>query len=176
MDKFLLAGDTFMPEISLKEPGFIIVLVVHSQKTKKQLKNLCRWERQILSMKTILIKPVFNMIWLIVNQKLAKRTQSDKFLRDEPFEIVNDSKYDGYQRGIASMVYKFFDKKTGGSGVATVPNYQLANDLQRQIIRKFKKGKDYSSFKDNIFGVDLADMQPLRQSNRRITYLLCTAF
>ena len=89
---------------------------------------------------------------------------------------MNDSKYDGYQRGIASMVYKFFDKKTGGSGVATVPNYQLANDLQRQIIRKFKKGKDYSSFKDNIFGVDLADMQPLRQSNRRITYLLCTAF
>ena len=79
MDKFLLAGDTFMPEISLKEPGFIIVLVVHSRKTKKQLKNLCRWERQILSMKTILIKPVFNMIWLIVNQKLAKRTQSDKF-------------------------------------------------------------------------------------------------
>ena len=61
------------------------------------------------------------------------------------------------------MVYKFFDKKTGGSGVATVPNYQLANDLQRQIIRKFKKGKDYSPFKDNIFGVDLADMQPLRQ-------------
>ena len=161
MDKFLLAGDTFMPEMSLKEPGFIIVLVVHLQKTKKQLKNLCRRERQ--KTKTILIKPVFNMIWLIVNQKLAKRTQSDKFLRDEPFEIVIDSKYDGYQRGIASMVYKFFDKKTGGSGVATVPNYQLVNDLQRQIIRKFKKGKDYSSFKDNIFGVDLADMQPLRQ-------------
>ena len=163
MDKFLLAGDTFMPEMSLKEPGFIIVLVVHSQKTKKQLKNLCRRERQILFMKTILIKPVFNMIWLIVNQKLAKRTQSDKFLRDEPFEIVNYSKYDGYERGIASMVYKFFDEKTDGSGVATVPNYQLANDLQRQIIRKFKKGKDYLSFKDNIFGVDLADMQPLRQ-------------
>ena len=49
------------------------------------------------------------------------------------------------------MVYKFFDKKSSGSGVAaTEPNYQLANELHRQIIRKFKKRKVYSSFRDNI--------------------------
>ena len=50
---------------------------------------------------------------------LAKRTQSDKFLRDKAFKIASDPKYDGYQRGLASVVYKFFDKKSNGIGVAT---------------------------------------------------------
>ena len=55
-----------------------------------------------------------------------------------------------------------FDKKSSGSGVAvTEPNYQLANELHRQIIRKSKKKKVHSSFRDNIKGVDLADMQSL---------------
>ena len=81
------------------------------------------------------------------SKDLAKRTQSDKVLRDKAFKIPSDSKYDGYQRGLASMVYKFFDKKSSGSGVATEPNYQLANELHRQIIRKFKRRKVYSSFK-----------------------------
>ena len=56
------------------------------------------------------------------------------------------------------MVYKFFDKESAGSGVNTMPNYQHANEIHRQIIRKFKKRKVYSSFKDNIWGVDLADV------------------
>ena len=59
------------------------------------------------------------------------------------------------------MVYKFFDKKSSGNGVATEPNYQLANELHRQIIRKSKRRKVYSSFRDNIWSVDLADMQSL---------------
>ena len=54
--------------------------------------------------------------------------------------IQNNPKYDGYQRGLASMVYKFFDKKSSGSGVAAIEsNYQLANELDKQIIRKFKR-------------------------------------
>ena len=57
------------------------------------------------------------------------------------------------------MVCKFFDKKSSGSGVVTEPNYQLANELHRQIIRKFKRRKFYSSFKDNIWVVHLANMQ-----------------
>ena len=68
---------------------------------------------------------------------------------------------DGYQRGLASMVYNFFDKNSGGSGAATVANYQIANELNRQIIRKFKGQKVYSLFRVNIWGVDLADMQSL---------------
>ena len=60
------------------------------------------------------------------------------------------------------MVYKIFDKKSSKSGIAaTEPNYQLADELHRQIIRKFKKVKVYSSFRDNMWGVDLIDMQSL---------------
>ena len=70
---------------------------------------------------------------------LAKRTQSDKVLRDKAFKIASDPKYDGYQRGLASMVYKFFDKKSSGSGIANEPNYQLADELHTPIIKKFKK-------------------------------------
>ena len=74
---------------------------------------------------------------------LARRTASDKVLRDKAFNIAKNSKYDGYQRGLASMVYKFFDKKSKGSGV-NIPlefNEQLAEELHKPIIRKFKKKK-----------------------------------
>ena len=71
------------------------------------------------------------------------------------------------------MVYKFFDKKSTGSSIANEPNYQLANELHKPIIRKFKKRKVYSSFRDNIWGVDLADMQSLSKYNKGIKYLLC---
>ena len=93
-------------------------------------------------------------------------------MRDKAFKIASDPKYDGYQRGLASMVYKFFDKKSSGSGVDAEPNYQLANELHRQIIRKFKRRKVYSSFRDNIWGVDLADMQSLSKYHKGTKYLL----
>ena len=57
------------------------------------------------------------------------------------------------------MVYRFFDKKSSGSGItAAKPDYQLASELHKPIIRKFKKRKVCSLFKDNIWGVDLADI------------------
>ena len=71
------------------------------------------------------------------------------------------------------MVYKIFDKKSSGSGAGAEPNYQLPNELHRQIIIKFKKPKVYSPFRDNILGVDLADMQSLSKYNKGIKYLLC---
>ena len=75
---------------------------------------------------------------------LTKRTVSDKVLRDKAFKIAKNPKYDGYQRGLASMVYKFFDKKFSGSGITTIkPDYQLASELHKPIIRKFKKRKVY---------------------------------
>ena len=81
------------------------------------------------------------------SKNLAKRTQSDKVLRDKAFKIASDPKYDGYQRGLASMVYKFFDKKSAflnkssGSGIVNEPNYQLPNELHKPIIRTFFKKK-----------------------------------
>ena len=91
---------------------------------------------------------------------LKRRTASDKVLRDKAFNIAKNPKYDGYQRVLASMVYKFFDKKSKGSGV-NIPshfNEQLAKELQKQNIRNFKKRIVYSGFKDNIWGADLADI------------------
>ena len=115
------------------------------------------------------------------SKDLVKRTQSDKVLRDKAFiiakyKIQNDPKYDSYQRGLASMIYKFFDKKSCGSGIANEPNYQLAEELHKSIIRKFKERKLFSSFRDNILGVDLADMQSLSKYNKKIKYLSCTIY
>ena len=107
------------------------------------------------------------------SKDLVKRTQSDKGLRDRAFKIASDPKYDGYQRRLASMVYKFFDKKSKGSGITNESIYQLANELHKPIIKKIKKRKVYSSFKDNIWGADLADIQSLSKYNKVIKYLLC---
>ena len=66
------------------------------------------------------------------------------------------------------MVYKFFDKKSSGSGITNEPNHQLADELHKPIIKKLKKRKVYSSFRNNIWGVDLADMQSLNKYNKEI--------
>ena len=101
------------------------------------------------------------------------------------FNIAKDPKYDGYQRGLASMVYTFFDKKSASladkstevSGVVNTKiisqNQQLAKELHKPIIRKFKKRKVYAAFKDNIWGADLTDTQLLSRYNKGITSLLC---
>ena len=68
----------------------------------------------------------------------AKRTAADKVLRNKSFNIAKDPKYDGYQRGSAFMVYKFFDKKNTGSGAKSMPqNEQLAEELHKPNIKKF---------------------------------------
>ena len=71
------------------------------------------------------------------------------------------------------MVYKFFAKKPSGSGITNESNYQLENELHKPVIRKLKKRKVYSSFRDNIWGVDLADIKSLSKYNKGIKYLLC---
>ena len=70
------------------------------------------------------------------------------------------------------MVYKFFDKKSAVSGVnmQVMSNEQLVEELHKPIIRKFKKRKDYSRFRDNILG---ADMQLISKFNKRFKFLLC---
>ena len=105
---------------------------------------------------------------------LAKRAQSDKVLRDKVFEIASNPKYDGYQRGIASMTYNFFDEKSIVSGINNdvKQNQELANELHKLIIRKFRKSKGYSSFRDNIQGVDLADMEVIIKYNKGTGFLL----
>ena len=126
------------------------------------------------------------------HKDLINRTKSDKVLRDKAYNIASNPEYDGYQKGLASMVYKFFDKKSTagstakpsslesiGSGFKKLKNTAkssssiLADELHKPIINKFNKRKVYSQFKDNIWGVDLADMQSLSRKNKVIKYLLC---
>ena len=105
-----------------------------------------------------------------------RRTFSENVLRDIGFNIAKNLKYDGYQRGLASMVYKFFEKKSKVNGVANnqiKQNLQLAKELHKPIIRNFKKRTVYSGFKGNIWGADLADTQSLSKYSKGIKYLLC---
>ena len=104
---------------------------------------------------------------------LEKRAQSGKVLKDKAFKIASNPRCNGYERGLASMVYKFFDKKSKWGGLE---NQQLANELHEPIFKKFKRRKVYSSFKDNIWGADLADMQLVSKYNKGIKYLLCDLF
>ena len=140
VNKFLLSGDKFMPEMYLKEPGFTQSVCGPFTKTKKEFKNFKKQEIQTIFTKINLIKLVFNDIAYVDFTDLAKRTVSDKVLRDKAFSIAKSPKYDGYQTGLASMVYKFFDKKSAGSGVANneiKQNLQLAEELHKPIIRNF---------------------------------------
>ena len=93
-------------------------------------------------------------------KNLTRRTASDKILHDKAFNIAKNTKYCGYQRRLASMVYKFFDKKTSGGASKNefMSNKELAEELHKLIIRKFKKPKVYSPFIVNIYGADLASM------------------
>ena len=113
------------------------------------------------------------------SKDLTKRTVADKILKNRAFNIAKDPKNDGCQRGLASMVYKFFDSKVSGSGAKhvhtkiTPQNQQLAEELHKPIIRKFENRKVHAAFTYNIWGVDLADMQLLSRYNKGIRFLLC---
>ena len=83
---------------------------------------------------------------------LPRRTTSDKMLPDKAFNIAKNPTYDGYQRGLASMVYKFFNKIIPGGAVEIeiIPNQRLAEELHKPIVRRFEKRKVRTSFIDNI--------------------------
>ena len=161
-NKYLLAGHTFMPEMHLKQPGFTYSACGPFTENKERIEKFMQTGNTDFIYRNELNKACFQHDMAYSKSKdLAKRTQSDKVLGDNVFKIASDPKYDRCQRELASMVCKIFDKKYSGIGVATEPNYQLSNELHRQIIRKFKERKVYSSFRDNIWGVDIADMQSL---------------
>ena len=170
VNKFLLVGDKFMPEMHLRQPGFTYSACGPFTKNKERIQRFKETGDTSYIYKHELHKACFQHDMAYGDFKnLTKRSAADKVLRDKAFKIVSDQNYDGYQRELASMVYKFFDKKPQGSGRPlssasqlannNKENIQLADELHKPIIRKFKKRKVYSSFRDNIWGVDLADMQ-----------------
>ena len=176
VNKFLLAGDKFMPEMHLRQPGFTYSACGPFTKNKERNQKFKETGNTSHIYKNKLDKACFQHDMAYGDLKdLARRTASDKSLRDKAFNIAKNPKYDGYQRELASMVCNFFDKKSSGSGRPLSPasviannkeNMQLADELHKPIIRKFKKRKVYSSFRDNIWGADLADMQLISKSNK----------
>ena len=101
---------------------------------------------------------------------LPRRTASDKLLRDNAFNIAKNPKYDGYERELASMVYIFFDKKFSGGAIKSkvILNRKLVEELHKTFTKKLKV---YSSFKDNIWRADLADIQLINDYNRGFRFL-----
>ena len=138
VNKFLLVEDKFMPEMYLKQPGFTYSACGPFTKNKERIEKFMQTGNTDFIYRNILDKTCFQHDMAHGKSKdLVKRTQSDKVLKDKAFKIASIPNYNGYQRGLASMVYRFFDKKSKGSGIVNEPNYQLANELHKRIIRKF---------------------------------------
>ena len=183
INKFLLAGDKFMPEMHLRQPQFAYSACGPFTRHKERIKKFKQTSVTCYIYRNDLDKACFQHDSAYADHKdLINRTKSDKVLKDKAYNIASNPKYDGYQRGLASMVYKFFDIKSMGSGTAgssslkctTEPNSLiLADELHKPVIKKYNKRKVHSQFQDNIWGVDLADMQSLSKKNKRIKYLLC---
>ena len=151
--KFLLTADKFMPELHLKQSGFTYSpcrpFTKHGERIQKfretgNLKHLY---------KNQLDKPCFVHGAVTSDSKyLAKRTISDKILKDKAYGIVRNRNYDRYQRELASMAYTFIDKIKGSE---VNVNEQLAKKSHKPVIKKIKRRDFYTRFKDNIWAVRL---------------------
>ena len=162
INKFLLAGDKFMPEMHFRQPRFVCSACGPFTRHKERIKKCKQTGDMRYIYRNELDKACFQHDSAYADHKdLINRTKSDKVLTDKAYNIASNPEYDIYQRGLASMVYKLFDKKSMGSGIARDSSLILADELHKPVIKKFEKRKVYSQFKDNIWGVDLADMQSL---------------
>ena len=133
-----------MPEMHLKQPGFTYSACGPFTKNKEWIQKFKETGYPSCIYKNELDKSCFQHDMAYGDFKDLKRiTYSDNVLRDKAFNIAKNPKYDGYQRGLASMVYKFFDKTSAGSSV-NIPlefSEQLAKELHKPIIKKLKKKK-----------------------------------
>ena len=134
INKFLLAGDKFMPEMHLRQPRFVYSACGPFTRHKERIKEFkCTGDTRYIY-RNELDKVCFQHYSAYADHKdLINRTKSDKVLRDKAYDIASSS--------------------------------ILADELHKPIIRKFNKRKVYSQFKDNIWGVDLADMRSLSRKN-----------
>ena len=120
----LLLGDKFMPEMHLKQPGFTYSACGPFTRNKERIEKFMQTGNTDFLYRNELDKACFQHDMAYGKTKdLVKRTQSDKVLKDKAFKIASNPNYDSYQRRLAPMVYKFFDKKSKGSGIVNEPNY-----------------------------------------------------
>ena len=163
-----------MPEMHLRQPQFVYSTCGPFTRHKESIKKFKQTGDTRYIYRNDLDKACFQHDFAYAdNEDLINRAKADKFLKDKAYNIASNPEYDGYQRGLASMVNKFFDKKSMGSGFVKDSSLILADELHKPVIKKINKRKVYSQFKDNIWGVDLADMQSLSKKDKGIKYLLC---
>ena len=128
VNKLLLAGDKFKPEMHLIQPGFTYSACGAFTKNKERVQKFKETGNTSYTYKNELNKACFQRDMAYGDFKdLKRRMVSNKVLRVKAFNIAKNPKYDGYQRGVASMVYRFFDKKPKGSGVAN-------NEIKKKFI------------------------------------------
>ena len=156
-----------MPEIHLRQPQFTYSACGPFTKHEQRIQKFKETGDTSYIYKNELDKACFVHDAAYSDSKdLTKRTVADKILKNKAFDIAKDPKYNGYQRGLASMVYDFFDskiaspdKKSIGNGAKRVnnklisQNVQLAEELHKPIIRKLKKKQKYIQHLKIIFGV-----------------------
>ena len=165
INKFLLAGDKFMPEMHLRQPQFVYSAYGPFTRHKERIKKFKQTGDTRYIYRNDLDKASFQHDSAYADNKDSiNRTKAVKILKDKAYNIASNPEYDGYERGLASMVYKFFDKKSMGSGKAEPSSLEriakdssliLADELHKPVIKKFNKRKIYSQFRDNIWEVDL---------------------
>ena len=176
VNKILLAGDKFMPEMHLRQPGFTYSACGPFTKNKEKTQKFKETGDSWYIYHNELDKDCFHHDMAYRNFKdLTRKTASDKILHNKAFHNAKNPKYDGYQSCLASMVYKFFDKRKSGTTIKNkiMSNKELAEELHKPIITNFEKRKEYWPFTDNIRGADLADMQLIIKFNKGIRFLLC---
>ena len=152
INKFLLAGDKFMPEMHLRQPQFVYSACGPFTRHKKRIKKFEQTGDTRYIYRNDLDKACFQHDSAYAgNKDLINRTKADTVLKHKAYNIASNPEYDGYQRGLASMVYKFFDKKSVESGFVKDSSVILADELNKPVIKKFNKRKVYSQFKDSIW-------------------------
>ena len=168
INKFLLVGDKFMPEMHLIQPRFVYSACGPFTRHKERIKEFKRTGNINLLYRKALDKACFKHDAAYAKYKdVENRLKADNKLKNSAYDIARNPEYDGYQRGLASMMYKFFNSKVvprnktiSAKGTKEV-NKILAEELHKPVIRKFNKRKVCSQFKDNIWAVDLADTRLL---------------
>ena len=135
-----MAGDKFTPEMHLRQPRFLYSACGPFTRHKERIKEFKRTGDTRYIYRNELDKACFQHDSAYADHKdLINRTKSDKVLRDKAYDVASNPEYDGYQRGLASMVYKFFDKKSTGSGFKKLKNTTkpsssvLADELHKGI-------------------------------------------
>ena len=162
VNNFLLAGDKFMSSKHLRQPEFTCSACGPFSKNKERIHKLRETgDLQYIYQKE-LDKTFFQLDMAYGDFKdVTRRTASDKILRDKAFNIAKSLEYDGYQGGLTSMLYNFFDKKTDGGAVKNeyMSNKEFAEELPKLINRILKKRKVYPAFIGNMWSADPVDMQ-----------------